>query len=331
MAIVLDTERFELGERADVTAAVLQDVSAPSYVELGVDSGSVRALFEAWQVGEVVVQQSIMSGFRVVRTPRQIRQSPSPVLTLNVQRRNTSHLAHAQTQYEIPPGEMFVMDFDLPYQFDWHGGELTTLFIPLDRLGLSTDTIRAALARPRGTPLYPVVANQICLMGDSGEALQNDAGARELGIACIEMVRGFLRSAAAHRDEDGMALPADILLTQIREYVRRRLSDPDLSAAVIARAHNISVRSLYKLCAGAGFGIEQWIIAQRLEKARAALVDPGERHRPIVVIAHQCGFRDASHFTRRFRAAFGMTPRDWRATVLEPTAGAVSSLLPGTR
>ena len=27
---------------------------------------------------------------------------------------------------------------------------------------------------------------------------------------------------------------------------------------------------------------------------------------------HACGFRDPSHFTRRFRAAYGMTPRDWQ-------------------
>ena len=42
------------------------------------------------------------------------------------------------------------------------------------------------------------------------------------------------------------------------------------------------------------------------------LGSPGGRRRPIASVARACGFADPSHFARRFRAAFGMSPSDWQ-------------------
>ena len=74
----------------------------------------------------------------------------------------------------------------------------------------------------------------------------------------------------------------------------------------------MSVRQLYKTCAAAGLSLEQWIIDQRLETARTVLASPAGRHRSIAATALACGFADPSHFSRRFRDAFGMSPRDWQ-------------------
>jgi AraC-like DNA-binding protein len=107
------------------------------------------------------------------------------------------------------------------------------------------------------------------------------------------------------------------LLTQIRAYVRQHLRQPDLRPATIATAHNISLRHLYRLCAQAEFGLEQWIISQRLEGAREELALPSSRHRSIAMIARRWGFSDPTHFSHRFRAAFGVSPRDWRQIASE--------------
>jgi AraC-like DNA-binding protein len=74
----------------------------------------------------------------------------------------------------------------------------------------------------------------------------------------------------------------------------------------------VSVRQLYKACAGAGVRLEQWVIEQRLEAARAELAAPSGRWRSVAATARACGFADPSHFARRFRAAYGLTPRDWQ-------------------
>ncbi len=98
----------------------------------------------------------------------------------------------------------------------------------------------------------------------------------------------------------------------MRVYAAQHLFDPDLTPGAIARAHNVSLRQLYKAFAEAGLSLEQDIVTRRLEAARARLASAAGRRRSIAATARATGFRDASHFARRFRAAYGMTPREWQ-------------------
>ena len=77
------------------------------------------------------------------------------------------------------------------------------------------------------------------------------------------------------------------------------------------------MRQLYKTFASSGLSLEQWIIALRLEGARRDLARPDSRQRTIAAVGRRWGFSNPSHFTQRFRAAYGMTPREWRALQLE--------------
>lgn len=142
------------------------------------------------------------------------------------------------------------------------------------------------------------------------DELAADAGAAALGTATVELVRALLVSVAG--DRRAPAVQADTLVTQVRAYVGARLRDPALTAEQIARAHNVSVRQLYKACAAAGLRLEQEIIDRRLELARAHLAGPAGRYRSIAATARACGFADPSHFARRFRRAYGMSPREWK-------------------
>jgi AraC-like DNA-binding protein len=98
----------------------------------------------------------------------------------------------------------------------------------------------------------------------------------------------------------------------VRTYTSQHLDDPALTPEMLAAAHNVSLRRLYQAFADAGLSLEQWIIGQRLEAARAVLVSPSGLRRSIEATARSCGFQSASHFTRRFRQAYGVTPREWQ-------------------
>ncbi len=52
----------------------------------------------------------------------------------------------------------------------------------------------------------------------------------------------------------------------------------------------------------------------RLEKCRAALVDPAQTSRRVSDIAYAWGYTDLAHFSHRFKERFGVSPRDYRAT-----------------
>ncbi|ATL71027.1 AraC family transcriptional regulator [Nocardia terpenica] len=315
MALVLDTDTLDPCDRADALAAAILRVSAPAYLEYAPSSGPVTGRMYAWGLGHLDVLRLELSGLRVVRTARQIRVSPSPTLaTIVVDPRGTPalHWIHAEVRDLTGPGELSTFDLNLPYDLNWRGGGVTVLFVPLERLGLPTETIRAGLGCLRASPLYRLMVEHIGLLARSIPELEGDPGAQGLGDASTEMLRALIVSAATRDSADGTMVPADLLLTQIREYVRRRLASPDLCPASIAHAHHISVRYLYKLCARAGIGLEQWIIAQRLERARTELARAEYRYRSIAAVAYGCGFRDPSHFARRFRAAYGMSPGQWR-------------------
>ena len=61
-----------------------------------------------------------------------------------------------------------------------------------------------------------------------------------------------------------------------------------------------------------GFSVERYILHRRLEHCRQALEDLAQARRMIGEIAFSWGFSDLSHFGRRFRAAYGLTPGDYR-------------------
>jgi AraC-like DNA-binding protein len=86
-----------------------------------------------------------------------------------------------------------------------------------------------------------------------------------------------------------------------------------LTAASIARAHHISVRHLYNVCASGDIALKQRIIRSRLRGLRAELSPLAAQRRSIESVAYGWGFRNVSHFTRRFSAEFGNSPRRWRA------------------
>jgi transcriptional regulator GlxA family with amidase domain len=60
--------------------------------------------------------------------------------------------------------------------------------------------------------------------------------------------------------------------------------------------------------------IHQHYLGLRLTQARRLLV---ETPLPIIEIAVTTGFRAASNFTRAFRNAYGMSPRDYQRTRLQ--------------
>ncbi|WP_281874865.1 helix-turn-helix domain-containing protein [Nocardia sputorum] len=316
MTVVFDSDTIAPHERAEAVAAAVQQASVPSHVVLDGPDECVHARFDVWRFGEVSVLRARTSGIQLIRTPKQVRTSPAPVLAIAVRQAGDGRYEQGGVQRVVRPGELHVVDLNAPFDFRRHGdGASTCLHVPLDQLGLPAELISQAAAVVRDSPHYRLVANHIVQLTAEADALSADPAAASSGCASIELIRGLLLSAASD-DANGSVVPSDIQLSRIRAYVRRNLADPELGPEQIARAHNMSVRQLYKICANAEYRLEQWIIGQRLERVRGDLARPDQKHRTIAVIARRWGFRDPSHFARRFRAAYGLSPREWRGTVL---------------
>ncbi len=122
-------------------------------------------------------------------------------------------------------------------------------------------------------------------------------------------------SLASHSTDERPSLSSAraVALLQLRTVIEARLHDPSLDPETAAAAAGISVRYANALLANEGMSLQRLIVARRLDRCRRALEDPAQGHRSIGEIAYAWGFSNVSHFTRRFKAAFGSAPRDYRA------------------
>ena len=133
---------------------------------------------------------------------------------------------------------------------------------------------------------------------------------QELAAITAHLVRLALTEASAVRPLIGMR---DTLRVRIRNYVERNLRDPNLSIDGIAARFKCSKRNLHKVFQEEGDTLNRLLWSTRLDRCRVDLEDPMLRHRSITEIAFGWGFNSSAHFSRAFRARFGVTPRDIRA------------------
>ncbi|MDI6652148.1 helix-turn-helix domain-containing protein [Gluconobacter japonicus] len=99
---------------------------------------------------------------------------------------------------------------------------------------------------------------------------------------------------------------------RIRAYIEARLHEPDLTPQVIAKAYGLSTRALYLLFDGEPGALSGWILNRRLERIYEDLKSLDFASMTISEIALKHGFRNAAHFSRRFRQKFGLSPREVR-------------------
>ncbi|HET7335102.1 MAG TPA: helix-turn-helix transcriptional regulator [Rhizomicrobium sp.] len=99
---------------------------------------------------------------------------------------------------------------------------------------------------------------------------------------------------------------------RITQAIEMQLGDGDLTLHKIADQQHVSVRYIQKLFQQAGMSFSQYLRRRRLERCNSDLASLAHRNLSISDICFRWGFNDAAHFSRSFRADYGMTPRAYR-------------------
>jgi AraC-like DNA-binding protein len=315
MAVVFDTAAVAAKERSDRMRVALAETSVSSVALLG-DEEPVNARLELWPLGDGYLFRAATSPVRMFRTERQARQDPVPLLALAVQERGEGLHAQFSPLQRVPAGAMMAMDMTEPFEFSWPGqGASRALMMPLDELDVPAGALRQAIPRLVHSPLCGLMTAHIVGLFDAADAVSSHPMAAEIASSSADLARALIASVSpdpATRRE----VAAQTLFVRVREYVRQHIRDPALTAESIAAAHNVSRRQLYSACAAAGVSLEQLIIRRRLHGIRAELSRPGGRPRTIESVARAWGFRNVSHFSRRFSEEFEISPREWRKAAI---------------
>ncbi len=132
------------------------------------------------------------------------------------------------------------------------------------------------------------------------------------------MSHSLLELVSDHLRNSGINMPkrqklVDRRLSDIENFIKMNLSDPELSYDKVAISCGISPRYLCFLLKANNTSFSELVWKNRLPKARDWLVSPKTRDYPIHEIAYMSGFKSAAHFSRMFRATYGMPPREYRA------------------
>lgn len=126
----------------------------------------------------------------------------------------------------------------------------------------------------------------------------------------LSMITDLMRTAlAACVDADKVMPRAQGRIGSILWFIVRNIDKPGLSAQDAAASLRCSVRTIYKTCAAYGTSFSAFVTEIRLITAQYQLMRTDER---VSHIAYGVGFASLSHFSRLFRARFGVPAKTMR-------------------
>jgi len=254
---------------------------------------------------------------RARRTPRQIRRATDAWIMLAMQTRGPCILRQGGETAVLGPGDMVLYDSTRPYEFQFDRPfRQLVVKLPHARLAPLLPRASAWLGRPvgAGSPLGQILATHLATVSNAigavDPALRPGLIERTIDLIALTFSGNAREFAGA-----GTTVQA-AQVARAKRAIEARLTDPALDAAAVAAALGVSESYLHRLFHTAGTTAGAHIRRRRLARCRADLADPLRTGERVTEIALRWGFNDMPHFSRVFRAAFGQTPREWRAAAL---------------
>jgi AraC-like DNA-binding protein len=292
----------------DIVCAHLVQVSCRHVCEPDRFDGSVSKL----ALPQLDIARIRAGGQTVCRTTEQISRADDEYLLVNIQRNGHGAVRQHGREAILRPGDFAVYTSASPYELAFDAEfEQTVLILPAATMpGLRDEVQKTSAIRVSGdsatSRLLLTLADSI---HDNAEGLPSallpvlvQTMLQTLTAATSELARRDVRAHDLSRYH----------LARIKAYASAHLRDPELNVERIAAGAGISVSHLHRLFRHEERTAMDWVREQRLLGCRRDLSDASHGHLSVSDIAFQWGFNDASHFSRAFRARFGMSPRDWR-------------------
>lgn len=210
----------------------------------------------------------------------------------------------------VGPGDITLLDYAQPFTARSQRSTLLVIAVPRDAL--------EALLPPgaRHGQVLRAESGLAGLLADHMKSLAVRLPTMTLEESAAAATGSIALIGACFRPQVASFGPAaidhpDALAERVRHYIAAHL-DQDLSVEAICRQFPVSRPTLYRLFAPHG-GVVRYVRNQRLSRAFTALMNPNQRDRRISEIGFEAGYQAEAPFSRAFRAAFGLSPREVRA------------------
>ncbi|MET8954189.1 helix-turn-helix domain-containing protein [Streptomyces sp. NPDC004393] len=287
------------------------DIAVPDQV----CSGAVRTS----PLGRLRVATVESDPLRAWRTSRLIARGGDAPLVVKLLARGTARVEQDGRVAVLDGGEIVFCDMARPIRMEFpRPFETKSIVLPRRLLGLRDSDFQRITATPihPDTTLGSLLSPFLTKVVDSAATYPP-----RTGEALAHNVVDFLTALAEEQlRQDTAESPSGtgMLVLRIQAFIDRHLAEPNLSPESIARAHQISVRYLHKLFQAEDTTVSRWIQRRRLQECRRELARRQAEGRTIAAVARRWGFTSAAHFSRAFRAVYGMSPTEWRNSAAAP-------------
>ncbi|WP_315721109.1 MULTISPECIES: helix-turn-helix domain-containing protein [unclassified Bradyrhizobium] len=271
------------------------------------EAAPFRADVLSYALGSVLLGSARASGQRFRRSAETIARSGVDHIILQLYVSGGYEGVAGQRPIRVEAGDLCVLDLAQTLETRATAFENVTMVVPrpmFDSRLLQVDDLHG-LVLPRGGALAPLLARHFGALLDCAPRMSFDE-CQAVVDGTISLISAYLRGELERRDAD-RSVTADASLLRIRQYIESQLSSPELSADAVALHFGLSRASLYRLFAPIG-GIADYIRSRRLHRAFFDLAGSGSRGLRVSEVARRWQLGTDAHFTRLFKAAYGITP-----------------------
>jgi AraC-like DNA-binding protein len=282
------------------------------------DVAAFRGRLQWASLGTVQVVDVAATSNMAGRTRNLIRRSAPDYLKVGLQVQGCCVMSQDGREAALAPGDFAIHDTTRPYQFVFNDAFRTlVVMFPRKLLRLPPARLAQLTARrvPGGHGLGALVSPLLVELGRR-LAAGNLTGGIQLSDAIMDMFAASFAEQLACENAVDLQTGRRALLLRIHAFIEDRLDDPGLDPGTVAAAHHISVRYLRKLFEHEAETVTGWIRARRMEHCRRDLAEARFAELPVSSVAARWGLHDPAHFSRLFKATYGLSPREYRLGAL---------------
>ncbi|TWI54961.1 AraC family transcriptional regulator [Pseudomonas duriflava] len=298
-------QRLDLWEAYNAQALV--GLKCSSFAEEGLDAAQDNLDLTTLRLADIRGNPHVIE-----RPPPLIRATPKEAVFVSLILKSDAFFYQGAECFTLKPGELVLYTTDTPYLFGFTGNMRQLLFdVPLDRFQDQAQVLKRKPIRigPEQTT-QRVLLNELRAQALALLNMQDTSPAR---VPCEAALNVILNLLATQTGQPYASALAARYRLQAFTFIEEHLPDPELTATQVAKAVGLSTRHLSRLFAEEHQSVAHFILKRRLERTKAALSDPALQRQSVSEIAYRHGFSSQAHFSRVFRAAFGVSPSDVRA------------------
>lgn len=302
------SDRDTIGQWRAAVAENLVDVDCKQ-----VQREEFTGAFSVFSAGECGLATLRGSRHTATRNRDCIRRTGGEFFMLFLQQTGRMGVEINEQEFTVQPGDFFFYDAAVPHRLIFSEPfEHIAVRVPRPLVSQNWRALqqRGCFQLSPREPLSRIAAAALEASANSLQRMTPD----DLGIAVENVIDLFSAGSSKADVETGQAdvRGGNVTFARARAVIQSRLRDPELTPDEVAGALGISRRALNKLFENHGIGPMEYVILERLEQAARDLSSPSQRRASVTEIAFRWGFKNSSHFTKRFRQHYGKMPSELR-------------------